>query len=382
MLEQRRREQPPEDETGPRAVVEARLTRPIALSIHVCAIVLGVGALYFTQDLLLPLALAVLATLTLSPIVRTLDRRGVPSWATAPLMVVALVGTLGLGAYTLSFPLSDWLSRAPEIGYEIERELRSLRTSFEAVEQASQRVDELAAGDREPGVEEVVVREPSLLTTASSGLLRVFVIVVVAALLAAFLLAAGDRIYERMVHVLPTFHDKRTAVEIVRAIERSISRYLLTITLINIGLGIVVGAVLWLVGMPTPILFGAMATVLNFLPYLGAIVGVMITAAVSVVTFDGFWTTLAPPLVYFACTSMEGNVVTPLILGRRLELNAIAILVGVAAMGWLWGPVGVFLAVPILVIVKTVCDHLPSWRMVGAFLAGSLTREQEDADER
>lgn len=360
-------------------VVETRLNRAAAVSLHVCALVLGVGALYFARDVFLPVALAVLAALTLSPIVRGLDRRGLPGWLTAPTLVVGLVGALGLGAYLLSYPLAEWLARAPEIGRELKWELYSLRSSLEAVEEATKQVDEIAqAGSAEPGVDEVVVREPGFLVTASSGLAGALATIGIASLLAIFLLAAGDRIYERIVHVLPTFHDKRTAVEIVRAIERSISRYLLTITLINTALGIGVGTALWAVGMPTPVLFGAMATLLNFLPYIGAILGVVITAAIALVTFDGLGPTLAPPLVYLAFTSLEGNVVTPLIVGRRLEINAVAILVGVAFMGWLWGAVGIFLAVPLLVVLKTICDHLPSWAGVGAFLAGSLTRPERE----
>ncbi|WP_372422029.1 AI-2E family transporter [Salinarimonas chemoclinalis] len=387
MLERRRPEpqrapEAPDEDEGPPVVVDARLTRSVAFSIHVCAIVLGAGALYVAQDLILPLALALVVTLTLSPIVRLLSRRGVPAWMTSPLLVAGLAGVLGLIAYTLSYPLSEWIARAPQIGYEIELELRELRASFAAVEQAGERVDAITGGDTGPGVNEVVVREGGFLASASSGVLRGAAIVAIAALLTIFLLASGDRIYERVVHVMPTFRDKRTAVEIGRAIERSISTYLLTIAIINTGLGIVVGLVLWAVGMPTPFLFGAMATLLNFMPYIGAILGVAIVAAVSFVAFDGLGATLVPPLVYLACTSLEGNVVTPLILGRRLELNAITILIGVAAMGWLWGAVGVFLAVPLLVVLKTVCDHLPSWQMLGVFLGGSLTRTPEEPAAR
>lgn len=366
-----------ESDTPP-AVVETRLNRAAAVSLHVCAFVLGIGALYFGKDVVLPVALAVLAALTLSPIVRTLARRGLPSALTAPVIVISLVAALGLGAYVLSYPLSQWLARAPEIARELEWELYSLRTSLAAVEEATKQVDDLASGGgTEPGVDEVVVREPGFLVSASTGLASAVATIAIATLLAVFLLAAGDRIYERIVHVLPTFHDKRTAVEIVRAIERSISRYLLTITLINTGLGLAIGAAMWAIGMPTPFLFGAMATLLNFLPYIGAILGFAITAAIAFVTFDGLGPTLAPPLAYLALTSLEGNIVTPLVVGRRLEINAIAILVGVAFMGWLWGAVGVFLAVPLLVVIKTICDHLSSWAGLGAFLAGSLTREEQ-----
>lgn len=362
------------DERAP--AVEIHLNRAAAVSLHICALVLGIGALYFAKDVVLPLALAVLAALTLSPIVRALARRGLPSPLTAPVIVLSLVGALVLGAYILSYPLSQWLARAPEIGRELEWELYSLRSSLAAVEEASKQVDDLAGGASDADVNEVVVREPGFLVSASTGVAGAAATIAIATLLAVFLLAAGDRIYERMVQVLPTFHDKRTAVEIVRAIERSISRYLLTITLINSGLGLAVGTAMWAIGMPTPFLFGAMATLLNFMPYIGAILGVAITSAISFVTFDGLGPTLVPPLAYFALTAFEGNVVTPLIVGRRLEINAIAILVGVASMGWLWGAVGVFLAVPLLVVLKTICDHLDSWAGLGAFLAGAPASEE------
>jgi len=358
--------------------VETRLNLAAAVSLHVCAFVLGIGALYLGKDVVLPIVLALIAALTLSPIVRSLARRGLPSTLSAPVIVLSLVAALGLGAYILSYPLSLWLARAPEIGRELEWELYSLRASLAAVEEATKQVDDLAGGADDPEVNEVVVREPGFLVSASTGLAGAAATVAIATLLAVFLLAAGDRIYERIVHVLPTFRDKRTAVEIVRAIERSISRYLLTIALINSGLGLAVGTAMWALGMPTPYLFGVMAALLNFMPYIGAIVGVAITAAISFVTYDGLWLTLAPPLAYFALTAFEGNVVTPLIVGRRLEINAIAILVGVAFMGWLWGAVGVLLAVPLLVVIKTICDHLDSWAGLGAFLAGTLTRDDQD----
>lgn len=364
-------------ETAPVAeppVVEVKLPRPASVSLHICAIVLGISALYFGKDVLLPLTLAILTTLTLSPIVRTLNKRGLRPGLTSPLIVLALAATLVLGAYALSVPLAEWFARAPEIGREIQWELRELRASLQAVEEAGKSVDQLS-GPAEPGVSEVVVREPGFLLTASSGVLAAMATAAIAALLTIFLLASGDDIHERIVNALPTFRDKRTAVEIVRAIERSVSRYLLTIALINTGLGVAVGLAMWGLGMPTPVLFGVMAALLNFLPYLGAILGVGIAGAVAIVTFDGLGATLAVPLVYLSLTSLEGNVVTPLVLGRRLELNAVAILVGVAFMGWLWGAVGVLVAVPLLVVIKTICDHLPSWKMLGAFLGGEGEHE-------
>lgn len=358
-----------------------RLPRPVSVSIHIAALVLGAGALYFGMTLFLPLVLAVLGALTLSPITRSLARRGLPPALSAPVIVLGLALALGVGMLQLRGPFGEWVARAPEISRELQLEFERLRWSFRAVEEASRQVDEATKAASDPTVAEVVVREPGFLAAASTGALNVLTTLGLATLIALFLLAAGDHVHQRIVHVLPRFHEKKTALRIVRDIERSVSRYLLTITLINCGLGVAVATAMWIVGMPTPILWGVMATVLNFMPYLGAILGAGIVGAIALVTFDTLPSALLVPAVYIALTATEGNVVTPLVLGRRLDVNPVAILIGVTFWGWIWGPVGVLIAVPILVVVKTIGDHLPSWHVIATFLGGPPTIDEDEEDE-
>jgi predicted PurR-regulated permease PerM len=200
--------------------------------------------------------------------------------------------------------------------------------------------------------------------------------------LVLFLLASGDMLYEKIIRVLPTLSDKKRALRIVHDIEASISRYLLTVTLINVGLGVVIGLVMWALGMPSPAVWAVASVVLNFLPYIGAVVGVGVTAVVAFVHFDGLTAALLPPLAYLACTIVEGNVVTPLVLGRRLELNTVALFVGVAFWGFVWGIVGVFLAVPLLVVLKVFCDHFPGLSGLGEFLSSTPAHTDEEAEEK
>lgn len=210
----------------------------------------------------------------------------------------------------------------------------------------------------------------SALTT--TGIALVFVL---------FLLGSGNMVYDKIVRVLPTFHDKKTAVSIVHDIEASISQYLLTITLINMGLGVAIGLAMWAIGMPTPYLWGLGATFLNFLLFIGAITGVGLVAIVALVSFDSISYALLPPLAYLSLTALEGNIITPLILGRRLELNTVAIFIGVAFWGWVWGLVGVRIAVPLLVVVKRCCDHLPSWSTLGEFLSLTPPKSEVEAEQ-
>ncbi|MCB5177523.1 AI-2E family transporter [Microvirga lenta] len=361
--------------TGP------KLTGAVAVSIHVCAIVLGTGALYFAKPLILPIIIGLLTALTLIPIVRWLERRGVPTGLSAIMLVLLLALTLGTGAYLLSAPVSDWIQRAPTIGRQVEDKLNQLRGSVQAVTEASQTVEELTSATSDPQVQEVVVKEAGFLSSATSILWSALTTTGIALVLVLFLLGSGDMIYDKIVRVLPTFRDKRTAVSILHDIEASISHYLLTITLINMGLGIAIGLAMWAIGLPTPYLWGLGATFLNFLPFIGAIAGVGLVAVVALISFDSISYALLAPLVYFGLTALEGNIITPLILGRRLELNTVAIFIGVAFWGWVWGLVGVLIAVPLLVVIKRCCDHLPSWSTLGEFLSLTPPKSEVEAEQ-
>ncbi|WP_230532575.1 AI-2E family transporter [Microvirga roseola] len=362
-------------------VTGTRLTGAVVVSIHVCAIVLGTAALYLAKPLILPIIIGLLIALTLIPIVRWLERCGIPTGLSAIALVLLLALTVGSGMYLLSAPVTEWVQRAPTIGRQVEDKLSRLRDSVEAVTEATQTVEDLTNATADPQVQEVVIKETGFLSSATSILWSALTTIGIALVLVLFLLGSGDMIYEKIVRVLPTFHDKKTAVSIVHDIEASISHYLLTITLINAGLGVAIGLAMWAIGLPTPYLWGLGATFLNFLPFIGAITGVGLVAVVALISFDSLSYAILAPLVYFGLTALEGNIVTPLVLGRRLELNTVAIFIGVAFWGWVWGLVGVLIAVPLLVVVKRCCDHLPSWSTLGEFLSLTPPKSEVEAQQ-
>lgn len=182
------------------------------------------------------------------------------------------------------------------------------------------------------------------------------------------LLASGDSLLRKVVRILPRLKDKKTAVEVVRQMEADISTYLITITLINLTLGAIVGSGIALFGLPNPLLWGVMAALLNFIPYLGALVGLTAVALLGLMTYDQMIAIWLPIAFYFTATTLEAYIFTPLILGRRLTLNPIVIFISLLLWGWIWGIGGALMAVPILAVTKIVCDHVEPLAFLGELI--------------
>lgn len=328
-----------------------------------------IAAFYFAQELFLPITLAVVLTLVLRPVARALRRCGIHAAASAALIVLFMGGAVGTALYFASDPASQWLSQAPRIGFEIQHKFRNLLQSANAIGEVGEQVKEIAEGRQEQNVQEVVVREPGLLTRAASGGANVFAGLVLCMVLLYFLLATADQLLERLVQLRPRLRDKVRAVKLARDIEADISRYLFTVTLVNFGLGCAIALGMLAAGMPNAFLWGGMAALLNFIPYLGSFIGAGVVFAVSAVTFPVPLEIITPPLIYLALTTFEGQFVTPTVLGKRLDINPVALLVGVAFLGWLWGVVGAFMAAPIVVAIKVCVDHIEGWESASAILS-------------
>jgi len=327
--------------------------------------------LYFARSLFLPIVLAILLNFLLAPVVRVFKRMWIPEGIGAALVILGLLGAVTLGVYRLSGPAAGWIERAPEGLERVESRVRQLRQPVEemreAAEEVEREVERIAGGDgRRP--QEVSVRGRTLaaiLLSRTGSLLGGAVMMTV---LLYFMLASGDLFLRKLVRVLPRLEDKKRAVEIARQTENHISTYLFTVTLINVALGVVVGVAMRLAGMPNPILWGVTAGLLNFVPYLGAVVTVCVLALVSLITFESLGRALVAPLVYVAINAVEGYLLTPMLLGRRLTLNPVVIFLGLIVWGWMWGIAGALLAVPILATFKIFCDHIEPLAPIGEFL--------------
>lgn len=377
-------EEPPVDpqlDLAERRLRELRMIRRLMLGSFLLALF---TATYFARDVLLPIVLAILLTLTLRPVVRGMQRIGITPGISAVLVMLAIGLGFGVAGYFLSGPIGDMAARAPQIGSEVQQKLAGLMDRLASIQEVGQQVTEMtdAAGATGEGEKvEVVVDQSGPIPAAVGSVASITSSLVAAMILTLFLLASGDFYHRRIVEASPKLHDKKRALTIVRDVEKQISRYLGAITMINAGLGLAIGIALWIIGLPMPHVWGTLAFLLNFMPFIGAIIGTVSVGAFALVSFDSVPYALLAPLAYFTLTTIEGNFVTPMLVGRRLELNIVSVFVTVAFWIWLWGVPGAVLAVPFLVVVKAICDHVPSLKAFGSFLSGDPAMKTEDQAE-
>jgi predicted PurR-regulated permease PerM len=360
-----------------RTAADMRLTRSLLIGIF---LFMAVYALYFARDFFMPVILALMLALMLTPIVRFLRRRGIPEALSATILVVVSVLSIGTAGYLLSGPVVDLVDNAPTIGRQLTERLARLRDPLDQMMDISQQVERVTDGAREPGVQKVVVAQPGIISQAAGNLLSAGTTVAITFVLSLFLLTSGTMFYEKIIQSFTRMSEKKRALRMVYDVEREISRYLLTVAIINVALGLVVALGLWAIGMPTPFVWGTAAALLNFLPYVGALMTVLLVAAIAIVSFDSLTYALLAPAFIICCNVIEGQFVTPMVVGRRLEINAVAIFVAVAFWSWLWGFVGALIAVPLLVVIKVFCDHFDSLRHVGNFLSAQHTADEEEEE--
>jgi predicted PurR-regulated permease PerM len=335
-------------------------------------IIAVIAVMYFARDFLLPVVLATFIALTLRPAVRFLAKHHVPPWLSATLLLVVLV-TGGLSAgYMLSWQVSAWIDQAPQLTQAFVEKFRGLRPWLDAFADLSDKLQDVSAATGDTAVQEVVVRQPVLpawLVLITWYPLQLAITLVATLVIAVFLMASGDLFYEKLVRVLPTLTDRKRALHIVYDIETAVSTYVLTLTAINAGLGIAVALTFHALGMPAPYLWGLLTFFFNFIPYVGAVAGVILSAFMAIVTFDSLGYALLIPLAFASWSLLEAELVNPLILSRRLQMNAVAILLSLAFWAWLWGIAGAAIAVPVLVTIKVFCDHVDGLSGLGEFLS-------------
>ena len=323
--------------------------------------------LHFAQGFFLPIVLAVFLDFLLSPVVRTLRKVGLPEPIGAGFVMLALLGILATGIWYLSGPASQWLARAPESIEAVERKLKTVRGPMDQVTKAAEKVEAATEGETER-TPQVEIKGPSFSAQLFGGTATLLGTVTIVVFLTYFLLAVGDLFLQKLVTVLPQFNDKKKAVAIARETEAQISAYLLTSTFVNVGVGVVTALALWLLDMPNAALWGVVAAVLNFVPYIGAVVNMVILGLAALLSFESTTDALMVPAVFFAINIIEGNLVTPMILGSKMRLNTVALFIGLVFWWFLWGIPGAILGVPIMAALKIMCDHIESLAPIGEFL--------------
>ena len=327
--------------------------------------------LYFTRSVLLPVVLALLLSFLFAPFVRLLAKAKIPPPVGAALLLLGLLAALVSTASFLATPVSGWLEKAPYGLQQLEQKLLPLRQPLEQVAQAGGELDKMttpSSGPTKP-VPTVEVKQHRMADMLYGRTPEFLVSTVLLLILLYFLLAYDGVFLTKVIKMMPRLQDKKRAVTIAREIEAHVSRYLLTVTLINVCLGIAVGTAVGLLGLSNPVMWGVLVAVLNFVPYLGALTGITCMTIGAVLSYDSLGYAVLFPATYLAIATIEGNFVTPWVMGRSLTLNPILILLSLTFWGWMWGILGVILAVPILAAFKIFCTHITQMEPVAEFLS-------------
>jgi predicted PurR-regulated permease PerM len=338
---------------------------------QIVMVVLGtVAFLYFARPVILPIFLACVAAMTLKPLIRSLSNCHIPPALSAAAVLCLLMSGVAIGFFELGRPALTWMNQAPQHMTDLRQRFQKVFPRAAQLSQAATAVNNLGATEAEqkasPTVELKTSRVPSTFINWTGTFLAGIGETIV---LLYLLLASGDLFLQKLVRVMPTLRDKKSAVEISHEIQQSISNYLFSVSLINLGLGLVVSAGLYFMGVPNAAMWGVLAALLNFVPYFGPVAGVIILGTIGFLSFDTLWKGLLPPAWYLVLHLLEANLITPVLLGRRFTLNPVIIFVSLIFWTWLWGIPGALLSVPILVSIKIVCDRVPAMSAVSELLS-------------
>lgn len=328
-----------------------------------------VYAMHAASAILLPLTLSVLLSLLLAPVMRGLQKLRLPDPVSAALVLFVLTGALGFGVYKLWTPAAEWMAKSPDALQQLQHTLSHIKRPVEQVSQTSEEVEKMAADQAGQPLPPVVqLKEPTLAETLY-GQARSFALQASLTLVLLYLiLASGGTFVLKLVKLVSHLEDEHRVVALLRQIEGNVSRYLLMLTLINACLGVAVGVAMYLLGMPSPALWGVLAGLLNYVPYAGPITMLCLLTIVGAFTFDSPGWIAVVGATYLALHAAESFGITPLVLGQRLMLNPVAIFVGFLFWGWVWGVAGALMAVPLLVVVKILCSHVPRLKPVDELL--------------
>jgi len=287
----------------------------------------------------------------------------------AAVVLCLFVSAVGIGFFQLGRPAVAWMNDAPQHMAELRQRVLKMFPRPARFSQAAAAVNNLGTAEEDPKKVTTVELKTSRVPSTFINWTGTFLAGVGETLVLLYLLlASGDLFLQKLVHVMPTLSDKKRAVEISHEIQQNISNYLFSVSLINIGLGVVASGGLYFMSVPNAVMWGMLVALLNFVPYFGPVAGMILLATVGLLTFDTLLKGLLPPAWYLLLHVMEANFITPVLLGRRFTLNPVVIFVSLIFWTWLWGVPGALLSVPILVSIKVICDRVPALSSVSELL--------------
>jgi predicted PurR-regulated permease PerM len=357
-------------------VVERKPQVVIAVCLVALLALVVCGVVYFARAYFLPIACAFVFAVILAPVCNRLERWRVPRTISAVLAILMTMGMMYAGFSIVAKPAAKWLDQAPTLIRNAERELYQLQAPLRAVRSISNEVENLT--ESAPGAARTVVVEGPGLTgvlLASAQVIAVQTLFVL--VLIYFFLITREDFRLKLIAFQPSLRKRVRMARIHRDVERRVSGYIVTVSIINLVFGVAVGLALWQLGLPQPVMWGGVAALLNFVPYLGPAVTIGLLGLAGLAEFDTLLGAALPILAYLALSFVENSILTPLVMSRRMTLNPLAIILSVSFWTWVWGPVGGLVSLPLLIMLKTVCDHTPSLRAIGGLLGAPLERPVE-----
>lgn len=333
-------------------------------AVRLIAVLFSLAACWLASDLLVPIMLGLMLALIGNPVVARLARWHIPRWLGSLAVVVGgLALAIWLGSLLVT-PATDWMKQAPTEMRQIAPKLKQLTRQVDrANKAAASLVTATGATSTAPPPASETPHPPNLWNLIGSAP-RALASVLAVVLLAYFFLVYGKDVQRHAIARLPGEEQKRLTVEIMKRIEADLSRYVLTISTINIALGMILaGGLFWMgLDLADALLWGTLAALFNFVPYVGPLTGVVLMGLVGMVAFDQPWRMAAPSLLYLFLHGMESQVVTPIVLGRRMAISPLVMLLWLMLWGFLWGIAGLLLAVPMLASLKIVCERVEGWQ--------------------
>ncbi len=363
-----------EDMAPPKAAASAQRSlrdwQTVRFALNGLFIIALFHTIYFAALVLIPITVAVLLSVLLSPAVERLEHVGLPRGIASALIVIAALTLMIAAVLQLAGPAQDWVARVPASFGRIEERLKLIKKPIQELQKATEQIENATELDQKPQRRQIVeLRRPSFAGELLSGTQRAFTAVGIVVILLYFLLATGDLFLRKLIAIMPTDENKTRVVEIARSVKKDISFYLLTLTLTNIGYGVLVGGMAWYLGMESPLLWGALTLILSFAPYVGPVVISIILTMAALISLNAW----APALILVGCyltvLITVQNVISPQIWGKRLALNPVAIFISIIFWGWMWGMAGALLAVPLLASLKIVAGRVSALRPASEFLS-------------
>lgn len=357
-----------------------QLVTAISLTV-MCVLALGV-TFWAARDFLLPIAIALVFAVLLSPICVLLEKLWIPRALAAVLALVVAGIVVWFTFSMIAQPAARLFEDAPAMMNRAEKHMRALQAPLKPLTDISREVEGLNIVEPEtPASRTVVMQEPGLASSIMASAQKVVVQTGLVFILCFFLLLTRSEFRIKVIAFQPTLRARVRAARVFRDVGRRVTGYMVTFSTINICVGIATGLTCWQLGLPEPLMWGGLAMLFNFIPFLGPALMMGLLGFAGLATFDTLLEASFPLLAFMAISFMEANFLTPTIIGKRMMLNPLAIILVVGFWIWLWGPLGGVIALPLLIMFKVICDHTPPLRVVGALIGAPLVRVNGRSEE-